>query len=244
MNNQQVKNQLRAAHDPFERDYRPRPLPLTIEAQRRRQPRLADHLRVAGAGLAGAATALLAVAVVGAYTSGRDGVSLGAPGDTAGGSCQTSAFDIGVEPWAEAPMAGGVLLTFQAHSDTDCVIDRGLHAMVFDANGTALVESAVGVRETITVTPGSVWRAGVSWSSYCGTAGDTVAAPPSAARPLQLAAAFGVAGEIEGEEVTLGGEIAPLEVAGEVAPEPCDEQFPGSPFILLPTEVTASGPSR
>lgn len=244
MNNEQLEDRLRSTPDPFERRYRPRPLPLTIEAQRPSERRRADRLRVAGAGVVGAMTALLVVAVVGAYTSGRDGVGLGAPGDAAGRSCQTSAFDIGVEPWPEAPMAGGVLLTFQAHDDVECVIDRGLYAMVTDASGTSLVASAVGVREPITVTPGSVWRAGVSWSTYCGTAGGTVAAPPSAARPLQLAVAFGVAGETEGETGTFAGEIAPLEVTTEIAPEPCDEEFPGSPFVLLPTGVSASGPSR
>lgn len=243
MNTEQLEDRLRSTPDPFERHYRPRPLLLTIETQRPSERRRADHLRVAGAGLVGAATALLVVAVVGAYTSGRDGVGLGAPGD-AGGSCQTSAFDISVEPWPEAPMAGGVLLTFRAHDDTDCVMDRGLYAMVTDANGTSLGASAVGVREPITVTPKSVWRAGVSWSTYCGTASGTVAAPPSAARPLQLAVAFGVAGETEGETGTFAGEIAPLEVTTEIAPEPCDEEFPGSPFVLLPTGVSANGPSR
>jgi hypothetical protein len=190
------------------------------------------------AGAAGALTALALVAVIGSglFAPGRD---TGGPTESnadPGRPCRSADFEVRTEAWPDAPMAGGVLVIFEARDSAWCVIDRGLNAVVADAGGQSLVESAVGVRGPYEVEPGTALQAGIYWSTYCGSAGGTVAAPEDPARPLKLSVAIAVRGDdLEGGEVTIADTLIPLDTPTEIAPGPCSEEFPGSPFWLAPT---------
>lgn len=239
MTGDHLKNLLRSHADRREREYSPRPLPLTIEAVRLSgAPRRVQQLQMVAAGVAGAVTALALVAVIGSgifATNGRTGgpTELNADPER---PCRSADFEVRAEAWPDAPMAGGVLAIFEARDSTWCVIDRGFSALVADASDQVLVGSAVGVREPIQVKPGTAWQARIYWSTYCGSASGTVAAPEDPARPLTLSVAIGIRGDdLEGEEVTIVDTQIPLDTPTEIAPGPCSEEFPGSPFWLAPS---------
>lgn len=235
MNRDQLKRRLQAEADPYEAEYHGRALPLTLEPGRHRSGVFA--LTVSS--LAGAVVAVAimsATGLFGAFDSRDSGL-----GPEAGDRpCRSADFSVRSEPWADAPMAGGVLVIFQANEAAWCQIQHGIHASVLDATAASGVEVAVALREPIAVAPGQAWQAGVYWSTYCGTAGGTVAAPEHAARPLQLSVAIAIEGEpMDGEPTITGDTLLPVATDAEIAPEPCDDDLPGTPFWLGATGLDA-----
>lgn len=130
-------------------------------------------------------------------------------------------------------MAGGVLVIFQATEGAWCHISHGMYTAVDGADGTGLVAVATTVREPIVVAPGMTWQSGVYWSTYCGSAGGTVAAPEQPARPLRLSVAPAIPGEPDdGVPVINADTLISVATAAEIAPEPCTDEQPGTPFWL------------
>jgi hypothetical protein len=230
VNNDQLKRRLHTDPDPYEAAYRGRPLPVSLNAPTPRS----SLLSVAVTALAGAAAAVALMAVIGTSGFGLFAKSDAGLGPEAGERpCRSSDFAVRSEPWAGAPMAGGVLVIFQANETAWCHIQHGIHASVLDATAASNAEAAVGLREPIVVAPGQAWQSGVYWSTYCGTAGGTVAAPEHPARPLQLSVAIAIEGEpMDGVPTVTGDTLLPVAIDGEIAPEPCDDDFPGTPFWL------------
>lgn len=237
MTREQVEEILRSQPDPREGEYRPRPLPMTIEPARRAIPAAPPrYLQMAAAGVAGAVVALALIAAGSA-------TGLFAPSPNAGNPqgldlgwgrpCRSADFELRTEAWPNAPMAGGVLVIFEGRETADCVIDRGFYASVVAVDGEDLGAAAISLRDAVDVEPGMALQAGVYWSTYCGTAGGTVAAPVHPARPLTLSVGLMVdGGDLEGVKHSVPDARIQVETQSEIAPEPCLEEYPGSPFWL------------
>lgn len=231
MNHDQLKRRLHAETDHYEAEYRRRELPFALDARARGS----RALPMAAAALAGAATALALVAVseasvFGLFSNGNTGLGP----EAAERPCRSADFSVRSEPWPSAPMAGGMLVIFQANETAWCTLRHGIYAMVSDANGdNSLVEVAMGLREPIAVAPGQAWQSGVYWSTYCGNASGTVTAPEHPARPLQLSMAMAIDGEpMDGEPTITGDTPLPVATEAEIAPEPCEDEQLGTPFWL------------
>jgi hypothetical protein len=231
MNRDQLKRLLHTQADRYEAEYRGRPLPLTFDRPHGGRPNVLPMI-VSAAGGAVVALALVAVtgsAVFGLFREANAGLSP----EASERQCRSADFTIRAEPWPNAPMAGGVLVIFQANEGAWCHINHGIYTIVRDANGANGVEVAQVLREAIPVAPGMTWQSGVYWSTYCGTAGGTVAAPEHPARPLQLSMAIAVPGEpLDGEPTITGDTLLPVATEAEIAPEPCADEQPGTPFWL------------
>lgn len=229
MNREELKRRLQADEDRYEAEYRGRELPITLGGATR-----SPTLAMAAAAVAGTLTTLALLAVTGAAVSGLFSSSnTDQSPEGADRPCRSADFTVRSEPWPDAPMAGGVVVVLQANDGAWCHIEHGIYAAVSDANGDSAVEVAVGFREPIAVAPGQAWQSGVYWSTYCGSAGGTVAAPEHPVRPLQLSVGIAIDGEPIGGEATITGDT-PLPVAtdAEIAPEPCENEQLGGPFWL------------
>jgi len=231
MNHDQLKRRLHADADPYEAAYRGRPLPLSLDAPAPRS----SVLPMATAALAGAVTALALMAVTGTSVVGPfSNANTGLGPEAAERPCRSADFSVRSEPWADAPMAGGVLVIFQATETAWCHLQHGTYTIVSDANGAnSIAEIAAVFPEPIAVAPGQAWQSGVYWSTYCGNAGGTVAAPEHAARPLRLSMAIAIQGEpMDGEQIITADTLLPVATDAEIAPEPCEDDQPGTPFWL------------
>lgn len=231
MNRDELKRLLHTEPDPYEAEYRGRPLPLVLS---RHPAGRSKVLPIIASAAAGAAAALALVAIAGSAALGLFPEANAGLGPEAGERpCGSADFTLRSEPWPDAPMAGGVLVIYQANEGAWCSINHGVVAAVEDANGVSLVEVAQAQREPIQVAPGTTWQNGVYWSTYCGTAGGTVAVDEHPARPLQLSMAIAVAVEpIDGVPNITGDTLLPVAVESEIAPEPCADDQPGTPFWL------------
>lgn len=229
MSHDELKRRLLSEADHYESEYQGRPLGLAHERDRARP----NVLTMGVSALAGAVLALTLVGLVTGFLETHPNTDAGLAPEPGDRPCRSADFSVRSEPWAGAPMAGGVLVIFQANETAWCHIQHGIHASVLDATAASFVEAAVGLREPIVVAPGQAWQSGVYWSTYCGTAGGTVAAPEHPARPLQLSVAIAVEGEpMDGMPTVTGDTLLPVAIDGEIAPEPCDDDLPGTPFWL------------
>lgn len=231
MNRDELTQRLHTQRDRYEAEYRGRPLPLALDRPRGGR---ANFVPMLASAAAGAAAALALVAITGSAVFGlfRE-TSAGFGPEAAERPCGSADFTVRAEPWPDAPMAGGVLVLFEAGEGAWCHINYGIYAGVRDANEANGVEVAQVQREPIAVAPGQTWQSGVYWSTYCGSAGGTVAAPEHPARPLQLSVAIAVAGQsVDNEPTITADRLLPVTTDTEIAPEPCTDDQPGSPFWL------------
>lgn len=237
MTREQLEDLLRSQPDALEGEYRSRPLPMTIDAAHRvvSEPS-AKPLQMVAAGVAGALVALaliVAGSAAGLFTPDLNAEDSAGVGSDVRRSCGSADFDLRTEEWPDAPMSGGVLVILEARQAADCEIDTGLYATVDDADGAGSVAAVVGLREAVNVEPGAAFQLGVYWSTYCGDAGGTVAAPDRPERPLTLSVGLMVSGgEDDGVPVSVPDTLIPVETSSEIAPEPCTQEYAGSPFWL------------